>query len=67
MTMKISLNWAKHWCPMPAYTADALEKFAHTYSTYTAEVEGIDSYIFDDKIVIGKVLAWNPHPDSDKL
>jgi phenylalanyl-tRNA synthetase beta chain len=65
--MKISLNWAKHWSPMPAYTADALEKFAHTYSTYTAEVEGIDSYIFDDKIVIGKVLAWNPHPDSDKL
>ncbi|MEI6710733.1 MAG: hypothetical protein WCK88_00175 [bacterium] len=52
---------------MPAYTADALEKFAHTYSTYTAEVEGIDSYIFDNKIVIGKVLAWNPHPDSDKL
>lgn len=52
---------------MPAYTADALEKFAHTYSTYTAEVEGTDSYIFDDKIVIGKVLAWNPHPDSDKL
>ena len=52
---------------MPAYTTDALEKFAHTYSTYTAEVEGIDSYIFDDKIVIGKVLAWNPHPDSDKL
>lgn len=52
---------------MPAYTAEALEKFAHTYSTYTAEVEGIDSYIFDDKIVIGKVLAWNPHPDSDKL
>ncbi len=52
---------------MPAYTADALETFAHTYSTYTAEVEGIDSYIFDDKIVIGKVLGWKPHPDSDKL
>lgn len=65
--MKISLNWAKHWCPMPDYTAEALEKFAHIYSTYTAEVEGIDSYLFDNKIVIGKVLAWNPHPDSDKL
>jgi len=52
---------------MPAYTAEALETFAHTYSTYTAEVEGIDSYIFDDKIVIGKVLGWKPHPDSDKL
>ncbi|MBP7822844.1 phenylalanine--tRNA ligase subunit beta [Candidatus Gracilibacteria bacterium] len=65
--MKISLNWARHWTPVPEYVPDALEKFAHIYSTHTAEVEGIDSYIFDDKIVVGKVLAWKPHPDSDKL
>jgi phenylalanyl-tRNA synthetase beta chain len=65
--MKISLNWARHWTWVPAYTPEALEKFSHTYSTYTAEVEGIDSYIYDDKIVVGKVLAWKPHPDSDKL
>jgi phenylalanyl-tRNA synthetase beta chain len=52
---------------MPEYTPEALDTFAHTYSTHTAEVEAIDSYIFDDKIVIGKVLAWKPHPDSDKL
>jgi phenylalanyl-tRNA synthetase beta chain len=65
--MKISLNWARHWTKVPAYSTDALEKFSHTYSTYTAEVEGVDSYIFDDKIVIGKVLAWKPHPDSEKL
>ena len=65
--MKISLNWARHWTEIPEYTPEALEKFSHTYSTYTAEVEGIDSYIYDDKIVVGKVLAWKPHPDSDKL
>lgn len=65
--MKISLNWARHWTWVPAYTPEALEKFSHTYSTYTAEVEGIDSYLYDDKIVVGKVLAWKPHPDSDKL
>ncbi len=65
--MKISLNWARHWTPVPEYTTESLEKFSHTYSTYTAEVEGIDSYIFDDKIVVGKVIAWKPHPDSDKL
>lgn len=65
--MKISLNWARHWTEIPGYTPEALEKFSHTYSTYTAEVEGIDSYIYDDKIVVGKVLAWKPHPDSDKL
>lgn len=52
---------------MPNYTAEELDVFSHTYSTHTAEVEGIDSYIFDSKIVIGKILAWNPHPDSDKL
>lgn len=65
--MKISLNWARHWTWVPAYTPEALEKFSHTYSTYTAEVEGIDSYLYDDKIVVWKVLAWKPHPDSDKL
>jgi phenylalanyl-tRNA synthetase beta chain len=65
--MKISLNWARHWTQVPAYTPESLEKFSHTYSTYTAEVEGIDAYLYDDKIVVGKVLNWKPHPDSDKL
>jgi len=65
--MKISLNWASHWTKVPAYTPESLEKFSHMYSTYTAEVEGIDRYVFDDKIVVGKVLSWKPHPDSDKL
>lgn len=50
--MKISLNWASHWTKVPEYTPASLEQFSHTYSTYTAEVEGIDSYIFDDKIVV---------------
>jgi hypothetical protein len=50
--MKISLNWARHWTTVPEYAPHELEKFAHTYSTYTAEVEGIDSYIFDEKIVV---------------
>lgn len=65
--MKISLNWARHWTQVPAYTSESLEKFSHTYSTYTAEVEGIDTYLYDEKIVVGKVLNWKPHPDSDKL
>ncbi len=65
--MKISLNWARHWTQVPDYTPESLEQFSHTYSTYTAEVEGIDSYIYDDKIVVGKILSWKPHPDSDKL
>jgi len=65
--MKISLNWAQHWTKVPEYTSESLEKFSHTYSTYTAEVEGIDEYIFDERIVVGKVLNWKPHPDSDKL
>ncbi|MBP7806401.1 phenylalanine--tRNA ligase subunit beta [Candidatus Gracilibacteria bacterium] len=65
--MKISLNWARHWTKVPDYSVESLEKFSHTYSTYTAEVEGIDSYLYDDKIVVGKVLNWKPHPDSDKL
>jgi phenylalanyl-tRNA synthetase beta chain len=65
--MKISLNWARHWTKVPDYSVESLEKFSHTYSTYTAEVEGVDTYIYDDRIVVGKVLNWKPHPDSDKL
>ena len=65
--MKISLNWSKHWTTVPEYTPDSLANFSHTYSTHTAEVEGIDSYIFDDKIVVGRLISWQPHPDSDKL
>ncbi len=65
--MKISLNWAQNWTAVPDFDSESLNNFSHTYSTYTAEVEGIDTYIFDDKIVVGKVLAWKPHPDSDKL
>lgn len=65
--MKISLNWASHWTKVPDYSTSSLEDFSHKYSTYTAEVEGIDSYVFDEKIVVGHVTSWKPHPDSDKL
>jgi phenylalanyl-tRNA synthetase beta chain len=65
--MKISLNWARHWTKVPDYGVESLEKFSHTYSTYTAEVEWVDRYVYDDKIVVWKVLNWKPHPDSDKL
>ncbi len=65
--MKISLNWAQYWTKVPEYTPETLESFAHTYSTYTAEVEAMDSYLFDEKIVVGKVISWKSHPDSDKL
>ncbi len=65
--MKISLNWASHWTKVPSYDPQTLENFSHIYSTYTAEVEGIDMYLFDERIVVGKVLSWKQHPDSDKL
>lgn len=51
-SMKISLNWASHWTKVPAYDATSIEQFAHTYSTYTAEVEGVETHVFDDKIVV---------------
>lgn len=65
--MKISLNWVQYWAPIPPYTSESLHDFAHTYSTRTAEVEEVTSYIFDEKIVVGKIINWRPHPDSDKL
>ena len=40
---------------------------AHEYSIRTAEVEGIDAFAFDSKIVVGKVVETAKHPDSDHL
>lgn len=65
--MKISLNWIKHITSVPEYSEVSLDAFSHTYTTYTADVEWIERYIFDDRIVVWMVEKWMSHPDSDKL
>ena len=52
---------------IPEYTDASLEAFLIFILLHTAEVERCWVIYFDEKIVVGKVISWKPHPDSDKL
>ena len=65
--MKIPLSWISLYTPL----AEVLEKYttkalAHEYSIHTAEIDGIDEH-FIDKILVGRVISCEKHPDSKKL
>ncbi len=65
--MKIPLSWISLYTPL----SDLLQKYAikdlaHEYSIHTAEIDGIEEH-FLDKVVVGKVLSCEKHPESKKL
>ncbi len=65
--MKTPLSWISLYTPL----ADLLKKhttkeLAHEYSVHTAEIDGIEEH-FLDKVVVGKVLSCEKHPESKKL
>ncbi|NRH21623.1 phenylalanine--tRNA ligase subunit beta [Candidatus Gracilibacteria bacterium] len=65
--MKTPLNWISLYTPL----ASLLEKqstieLAHEYSIHTAEIDGIEEHYLD-KVIVGKVIACEKHPDSKKL
>ncbi len=64
--MKLSLNWLKDFVTIPpGYTA---EKLGEKLTMHTAEVEEVmDQTTAYDKMMIGKVLKIEPHPNADKL
>ncbi len=66
--MKIPLSWVSLFCPVSetlrSYGAKGL---AHEYSIRTAEVEGVENFDFDARIVVARVLSVSKHPDSDHL
>lgn len=43
-----------------------MKELAHEYSIHTAEIDGIEEH-FLDKVVVGKVLSCEKHPESKKL
>ncbi|MDQ1343828.1 MAG: Phenylalanine--tRNA ligase beta subunit [Patescibacteria group bacterium] len=66
--MKIPLSWVGLFSPV----ADTLEKhgakpLAHEYSIRTAEIEGVEIFAFDPKVVVARVVSVEKHPDSDHL
>ncbi len=66
--MKIPLSWVGLFSPVSETLSEyGAKPLAHEYSIRTAEIEGIDVFSFDSKIVVGKVVETAKHPDSDHL
>lgn len=65
--MKIPLSWIELYSNIHALHAEKWSKLLwHLYSIHTAEIDSIDEY-FIDKVVVGKVLTCEKHPESKKL
>lgn len=65
--MKIPLSWISLYSPLTSLLAKyPIRDLAHEYSIHTAEIDGIDEH-FLDKVVVGKVLSCEKHPESKKL
>lgn len=66
--MKISLNWLGLFVDLKTvHSQHESRKIAHEYSIRTAEVEGVESFSSIDKVLVGKVLTAERHPESMKL
>lgn len=65
--MRIPLSWISLYTPLSDILKNHnIRNIAHTYSTHTAEIDGIDEYTLD-KVVVGKVVSCEKHPESKKL
>ena len=65
--MKTPLAWISLYTPLDTLIASHEAKsLAHTYSTHTAEIDGIEKHTIP-KVVVGKVLSVEKHPESKKL
>ena len=64
--MYISLNWLKDYVKITSKIKP--ENIAEELTNHTVEVEGfINSAAQFNKVVIGKILEINPHPNADRL
>ncbi len=62
--MKISLNWLKDYIELEKPLALIVEKL----TLGGVEVEEVNEIgIEDEKIVVGEIVSWRPHPNADKL
>lgn len=65
--MKTPLSWLNIYTPIADLIAEkGVITLAHEYSIHTAEIDDIIPH-FIDKVVVGKVISCEKHPDSKKL
>lgn len=62
--MIVTRSWLNEWIDLSGITTDELAK---TFNTIGLEVDRIEHYRVPEKIVVGKVLECEKHPDADKL
>lgn len=66
--MKIPLSWISQYTDVSSLlTSKGAKELAHLYSIHTAEIDGIEEVGLEDRVVVAKVVATRPHPDSDHL
>ncbi|MGL4855146.1 MAG: phenylalanine--tRNA ligase subunit beta, partial [Lentisphaeria bacterium] len=62
--MKTSVNWLKEYIKFDC----SMQQLSDDLSLAGLEVEAIHALNkIDERIVVGKILSRNPHPDADKL
>ena len=62
--MIVTRSWLNEWIDLDGITTDTLAK---TFNSIGLEVDSIKSYDVPKKIVFGKVIECEKHPDADKL
>ena len=62
--MIVTRSWLNEWINLNDISTDSLCK---TFNSIGLEVDSVESYKVPKKIVFGKVLECEKHPDADKL
>ena len=62
--MIVTRSWLNEWIDLDGISTDDLCK---TFNSIGLEVDRLESYTVPRKIVFGKVLECEKHPDADKL
>lgn len=62
--MIVTKSWLNEWIDLNGISTDELCK---TFNAIGLEVDSIESYEIPNKIIFGRVLECEKHPDADKL
>ena len=62
--MIVTRTWLEEWIDLDGIATDALCK---TFNAIGLEVDRVERYAMPEKIVVGKVVSCEKHPDAEKL
>ena len=62
--MIVTRNWLQEWIDIEDKTTEAL---CETFNSIGLEVDSVEKLRIPEKVVVGRVLSCEKHPDADKL